>query len=141
MDQGSQEWKEIRLGKVTASRVADVIAKTKAGWGASRKSYMAQLISETLTGVPADSFTSDAMRHGIDTEPLARKAYEFAKDVDVTEVGFVDHPKTKVRHTGRDEIRRRRGEGETLKSIANDYGVSFQTISDICIGRRSYGSR
>lgn len=51
-----------------------------------------------------------------------------------------DHPNTKITHSARDVIRRRRAEGETLKSIASDYGVSFQTISDICRGARSYGS-
>jgi len=49
--QGSPEWIAIRLGKVTASRVADVVARTKSGWGASRANYMAELIAERLTGV------------------------------------------------------------------------------------------
>ena len=50
MEQGSNEWFTARLGKVTASRVADVIAKTKTGYSASRDNYMAQLICERLTG-------------------------------------------------------------------------------------------
>ena len=92
MDQGTQEWFEARRGKVTASRVADVIAKTKSGWGASRGNYEAQLIAEILTGEVADSFTNAAMEWGTATEPQARKAYEFLKDVEVEEIGFVDHP-------------------------------------------------
>ncbi len=92
MIQGTPEWFAARLGKVTASRVADVIAKTKTGYGASRANYEAQLIAERLTGESADSYTNAAMQWGIDTEPQARAAYEFTNDVTVEEVGFVDHP-------------------------------------------------
>lgn len=90
--QGSAEWLALRSGKVTASRVADIVARTKSGYSASRANYMAQLVAERLSGEPAPSFTSAAMQHGTDTEPQARKAYEFYRDVDVTEVAFVPHP-------------------------------------------------
>jgi len=90
--QGSVEWFAIRAGKVTASRVADVIAKTKTGWGASRANYAAQLIAERLTGVVAESYTNAAMQHGTATEPEARSAYEFMTDRTVEEIAFVDHP-------------------------------------------------
>ena len=90
--QGSAEWLAIRLGKVTASRVADVVAKTKTGWGASRANYQAQLIAERLTGAVAESFTNAAMAWGNEKEPDARRAYEWLKDCDVTEIGFVPHP-------------------------------------------------
>ena len=90
--QGSPEWFQARLGKVTASRVADVTAKTKTGWGASRKNYAAELVAERLTGVTANSYTNAAMQWGTDTEPQARAAYEFFRDAEVQEVGFVDHP-------------------------------------------------
>jgi len=92
MDQGTDEWFTIRIGKVTASRVADVIAKTKTGYSASRDNYMAQLVCERLTGQKGESFTNAAMQHGTDTEPLARAAYEALRDVLVDEVGFVPHP-------------------------------------------------
>jgi putative phage-type endonuclease len=89
--QGSPEWRAERCGKVTASRVADVIAKTKSGWGASRANYMAELIAERLTGVKAEGYTNAAMQHGIDTEPQARGAYQFYADVEIVEVGFIAH--------------------------------------------------
>jgi putative phage-type endonuclease len=92
MDQGSESWFQVRIGKVTASRVADVIAKTKTGYSATRDNYMAQLVCERLTGQKGESFTNAAMQHGTDTEPLARAAYEALKDVLVDEVGFVPHP-------------------------------------------------
>lgn len=92
MIQGTDEWRRARLGKVTASRVADVISRTKTGWGASRKNYMAELIAERLTGIPAEGFTNAAMQWGTDTEPQARLAYEFFRDEEVTQVAFVPHP-------------------------------------------------
>lgn len=92
IEQGSQEWLLERAGKVTASRIADLMAKTKTGWGASRANYAAQLIAERLTGTVAQSFTNAAMIHGTETEPEARRAYEFYVDRDVQQVGFVPHP-------------------------------------------------
>jgi putative phage-type endonuclease len=92
MEQKSPEWFAARLGKVTASRVADVIAKTKTGYSASRDNYMAQLICERLTGQQGESFTNAAMQWGTETEPLARSAYENARNLLVQEVGFINHP-------------------------------------------------
>jgi len=92
MEQGSDQWFAARAGKVTASRVADVVAKTKSGWGASRANYMSELICERLTGEKTNGYTNAAMQWGIETEPQARNAYEFFTDNAVTLVGFVDHP-------------------------------------------------
>lgn len=90
--QGSPEWFAARLGKVTASRVADIIAATKSGPSASRANYAAELIAERLSGATAPSFTNAAMQWGTDQEPNAREAYCFMREVDVAEIGFVDHP-------------------------------------------------
>lgn len=90
--QGTPEWHALRVGKVTASRVADVAAKTKTGWGASRANYLAELIAERLTGEAAASFTNAAMQWGTDKEPEARAYYEFRSDAEVALVAFVDHP-------------------------------------------------
>lgn len=92
MEQRSEEWFAARCGKVTASRVADIIAKTKTGASASRDNYLAQLVCERLTGKPAESYSNSAMQWGTDTEPFARAAYEARMDLLVTEVGFIDHP-------------------------------------------------
>lgn len=82
-------WWAARLGKVTASRVADVCAKGK---GATRDNYMAQLICEVLSQKPTESFTTPAMQWGIDQEPHARAAYSAKTGNLVDEVGFIDHP-------------------------------------------------
>jgi putative phage-type endonuclease len=92
IEQGSDEWFAARIGKVTASRVADVIAKTKTGFSTSRDNYMAQLVCERLTGQKSESFTNAAMQWGTETEPLARLSYEVAQNVLVDEVGFIPHP-------------------------------------------------
>lgn len=90
--QRTEEWKRQRLGLVTASRVVDVLAKTKSGYGASRANYMAELLCERLTGEPADRFTSAEMQRGTELEPQARAAYAFIQGVSVQETGFVLHP-------------------------------------------------
>ena len=90
--QGTPEWHALRLGKVTASRVADVIAKTKSGPSASRAKYAGELIAERLTGTTGERFTNAAMACGTEQEPAARKTYEFYRDTDVEQVAFVLHP-------------------------------------------------
>jgi putative phage-type endonuclease len=92
VQQRTDAWHQLRVGKVTASRVADIIAKTKTGPSASRENYLAQLVCERLTGKPAESYSNAAMQWGTETEPFARAAYEARMDLLVTEVGFVDHP-------------------------------------------------
>jgi putative phage-type endonuclease len=92
MEQRSEAWYAARLGKVTASRIADLMARTKTGYGASRANYMAELICERLTGVKADSYINAAMQWGIDNEAGAKAAYSFMTDTVVDDVGFVDHP-------------------------------------------------
>jgi putative phage-type endonuclease len=90
--QGTEEWKQQRLGKATASRISDIVAKTKSGWGATRANYAAQLIAERLTGVSVEGYTNAAMQWGTDKEPEARAAYEFFTNNPVVETGFIPHP-------------------------------------------------
>ena len=92
--QGSDAWKALRVGKITASRIADLMASTKSGPAASRANYMAEIVAETLTGQPAErGFTNAAMQWGTTTEPEARAAYAFFRDSDVEEIAFVVHPR------------------------------------------------
>ena len=92
MDQRTPEWFAARLGKATASRIADVMAKTKTGYGASRENYLMELALERITNAQAPFFTTAAMQWGIDQEPAARSAYEATTGNFVTEVGMIDHP-------------------------------------------------
>lgn len=92
-EQRTEEWHALRAGKVTASRLGDVIAKLKNGGSSERrKNYMVELIAERLSGQPLDRFQSAAMRWGADYEAEARRGYEFRTGAEVLEVGFIQHP-------------------------------------------------
>ena len=93
IEQRTPEWHAQRLGKLTASRIADATTRVKAGWGASRANYMAELLTERLTGQPYPRYSNAAMEWGTQNEPEARTVYQFERNVTVEEVGFVEHPR------------------------------------------------
>lgn len=97
IEQGSQEWLQQRYGNASASRIADVIAKTKSGYAASRENYLTQLVLERF-GIFEEPYTNEAMQHGIDTEPFARATYEIKNNVIVQECGYILHPT--IKHAG-----------------------------------------
>jgi len=91
--QGSAEWLEVRRGKITASRIADVLAVLKKGGeGAGRRNYRIEQIAERLSGRSEDHYVSPEMEWGSEFEPIARSAYEIATESMVDTVGFVLHP-------------------------------------------------
>lgn len=92
ISQGSEAWKLLKVGKVSASRMADLLAKTKSGASASRAKYMAQLLCERMTGQPTEFFTTAAMQRGTEIEPVARAAYEAENLTSVEQVAWVEHP-------------------------------------------------
>jgi putative phage-type endonuclease len=92
MLQRTPEWFAARCGKLGSSSIADMMARTKTGWGASRANLKARLVVERLTGATVEAYVNGAMQHGIDTEGQARAAYEFHADVTVVEVGWIEHP-------------------------------------------------
>jgi len=92
IEQGSPEWFALRAGKVTASRVADILAKTKTGPSASRQNYLIELALQRTTGIIQESYTNAAMEWGTQTEPQARVAYEVNTNNFVDQVAFIDHP-------------------------------------------------
>ena len=93
LEQGSEAWALARCGKATASRMGDLMARTKSGWGASRANYAAELVAERLTGRPAERYSNAAMAWGTEKEPEARALYEFLHNCEVRTVGLVTHPK------------------------------------------------
>lgn len=92
IEQRTDEWLTERCGKVTASAIYKVMARTKTGYGADRANYHAQLVAERLTGCPAENFTNAAMQWGIDTEEQARAMYSLEVGEPVLETGFHPHP-------------------------------------------------
>lgn len=91
----TEAWNAARLGHVTASRVADVVAKTKTGWSASRTNYAAELVAERLTGAASERYVNAAMQWGLDTEAQARGAYAFYRNATPSEAAFLVHPSIK----------------------------------------------
>ncbi len=134
-EQGSAEWLAMRLGKVTASRVAEVLSK---GRGASPsqkvKSYMMELIAETLTGQSKPFFENDAMRWGTETEPQARSMYEINNDfVTVKEVAFIElndfigvSPDGLVGDNGLLEIKCPTTTTQIKRALSDDYSADYK---------------
>lgn len=99
MQQRTDEWFQAKLGKVGASRIHDIVGKTKTGdYGAGRRNYMSELVNERLTGMTTEYYVSRDMERGIEQEPLARAAYEGVTGILTEEVGFIEHPT--IKNTG-----------------------------------------
>lgn len=92
-EQNSAKWISARTGRITASRISDLMATLKRGGeAASRRDYRAELIAERLTGKAESRYVSKEMRYGSEQEPFARTAYEIRSENTVDQVGFVFHP-------------------------------------------------
>ena len=93
LEQRTDEWLQARVGKVTASQMKHVLAKTQKGLPtAARTTYLWQQVIERLTGQPAPVAKTMAMQWGTDQEPAALQAYNEAHLVSIETVGFVQHP-------------------------------------------------
>jgi len=80
--QRSDEWFELRKGRITASRAGKLFRSS------DKETLLVELVREKA-GLPPTFQGNDATRYGTEAEPLARAAFEAAFDVEVTEVGFV----------------------------------------------------
>lgn len=87
--QRSAAWFASRLGRLTGSVAADMLAKSTT---ATYQNLRTRLVVERLTGTPQeDGFTNDAMAWGVEHEDEARIAYEMATGRNVQESGFLSH--------------------------------------------------
>jgi putative phage-type endonuclease len=139
-EQGSIEWLSLRLGKITASRVKDVLTKGR-GTSPSKtaESYMMELIAEILTGNSKPFFENDAMRWGTETEPQARAMYAVNNDfVDVKEVAFVEHnkqvgisPDGLIGDDGLLEIKCPNTTTQIKRALSNDYSADYKAQSQM----------
>ncbi len=135
LEQGSAEWHRLRLGKVTASRMSDVLSKGR-GKAPSKtaETYMMELIAERLTGEAKPFFENDAMRWGTETEPQARSMYEVNNDfVSVDEVAFIEHnefvgvsPDGLIGEDGMLEIKCPTTITQIKRALADDYSADYK---------------
>ncbi len=134
-EQGSAEWLNMRLGKLTASRVKDVLSKGRGNTPSkTAESYMMELIAEVLTGESKPFFENDAMRWGTETEPQARSMYEVNNDfVSVKEVAFVEindrvgiSPDGLVGDDGLLEIKCPTTTTQITRALSGDYSADYK---------------
>tara|TARA_R110002033_G_scaffold42918_2_gene84213 strand:+ start:1220 stop:1849 length:630 start_codon:yes stop_codon:yes gene_type:complete len=134
-EQGSEEWLKMRLGKVTASRMSDVMSKGRGNAPSkTSESYMIELIAEIITGQSKPFFENDAMRWGTETEPQARAMYEVNNDfVSVREVAFIEHsefigvsPDGLIGDTGLLEIKCPNTTTQLKRALSDDYSADYK---------------
>lgn len=94
MEQGSTEWLALRCGKITGSRFRAVMDLNKRNGqpNAARRRLVEVLRAELATGVPEYVEPNEYMAHGTAMEPLARAAYEFARECACVVPAFIQHP-------------------------------------------------
>ena len=135
IDQGSSEWHSLRLGKITASRMSDVLSKGR-GSAPSKtaETYMMELLAEKLTGEPKPFFENDAMRWGTETEPQARAMYELKSGYDVREVAFIERnefigvsPDGLIAECGMLEIKCPTTITQIKRALTDDYSKDYYT--------------
>ena len=136
IEQGSASWHELRLGKVTASRVSDVLTNGRGGAvSKTAESYMMELIAEKLTGMTKPFFENDAMRWGTETEPQARSMYEINNDfITVDEVAFIEFndfigvsPDGLIGDDGMLEIKCPTSTTQIKRALSDDYSADYKS--------------
>jgi hypothetical protein len=88
IDQGSEEWLELRLGVATASNFSKLVTSTGKE-SATLPTYALDLASQKLISEPEDIYKSEDMIRGNDLEPEAREAYEQYSFNSVDQVSFI----------------------------------------------------
>ncbi len=98
--QNTGAWFNERTGKLTASRMAAAMSYLKNGnEGADRRKLKIEILAERLTGNIVSKYVTSEMQWGVDTEPMAKDAFEqryfkdFGELMIVQDVGFLDHPR------------------------------------------------
>lgn len=92
--QRTDAWRQDRCGKVTASRVGDIIKTINGGkaYSAKRANYFNELVAERLTNKPQDWKEVKSLTDRAEMEPQAVACYEFYSGYRVDLSGFIQHP-------------------------------------------------
>jgi putative phage-type endonuclease len=81
LEQKSQEWLEYRLGKITGTRLKEVLK-------ADNLPVLYEMIAETLSRQIEEFPMNNAMRRGVELEPIARQLYQDRTGEIIEEIGF-----------------------------------------------------
>jgi len=92
INQNSEEWFDMRSGRITSSAVAKVMANFGKAFGEPAKAYAAHIALERFNGkkIEKDYYTSSVMERGTELEPVARNEYEINEMVEVKNGGFFE---------------------------------------------------
>ena len=91
--QGNGDWFNQRIGKLTASRMADAMSFTQKGKDTSERIKLKmEIVTERMTDIIVPKYVNAAMQWGIDHEPLAKEKFESETGILIQDVGFVPHP-------------------------------------------------
>lgn len=93
VEQGSEEWRRARAGRLTASVAADMLATRRdKKEAAPRRDLRSRLVLEQITGNPKPpGFMSEDIKRGYELEPVARRRYQVVAGELVDQVGFIQH--------------------------------------------------
>ena len=128
--QNNADWLSSRAGKITASRMADVLAFGKRDGKPlkARMDYIGEIIAEILTGEPRTPARAASLDWGHDVEAAARSAYEASTGEVVEVVGFALHESLDYVGASSDGLVGHRGQIQ-IKCPANA-AVHIDTLTD-----------
>lgn len=135
IEQGSEQWKLDRLGKVTASPVKNVMSNGRGNAPSKMaETYMMELIAEILTGQSKPFFENDAMKWGTETEPQARDTYSVKNNFAIVrEVAYVEHnkhilisPDGLIGDDGLLEIKCPNTTTQIKRALSDDYAADYK---------------
>lgn len=123
VEQGSAEWKMMRLGAATSSPAKAFMAgrNTETYW-----SYVVSKVSEIIKLEPAEEISARSLRWGKDNEPAARMAYSFENDKSILDIPFIYKDESRWFGCSPDGLIQGESRGLELKCPDNtDHFVNF----------------
>jgi hypothetical protein len=90
VEQGTDEWFDLRVCKMTASKAGTIQAQ-----GKGLETYIKRLLAEKYSISQRENYSNSHIQRGIELEPFARKHYEEIHGVEIVEYGFVTNSKYK----------------------------------------------
>jgi hypothetical protein len=92
IEQGSDAWKQLRVGLLTGTGICDVLPGKRGGYLDKRQDQLDEIVTELFTGKPSGGFrTTKYMKEGIEREPIAKMLYTERTGRIINEVAFIRH--------------------------------------------------